>query len=160
MSISTRERIVKKPISNHHVLNEAYDYEHQQVSFVRGMRVELGTASMLLISGTSAVDENGRSIHVGDVYKQTMRTFTNIKALLESEGADFHDIVRTTCYLADMRNYEVFNEARNDFYAAEGLDPYPASTCIGALICRPDLAVEIEAIAILPAEGHSPERED
>ena len=153
MSISTRERIVKKPISNHQVLNEAYDYEHQQVSFVRGMRVELGTAAMLLISGTSAVDENGRSIHVGDVYKQTMRSFTNIKALLESEGADFHDVVRTTCYLADMRNYEAFNEARNDFYAAEGVDPYPASTCIGALICRADLAVEIEAIAILPSNG-------
>ena len=149
MSISTRERIVKKPISNHEVLNEAYDYEHQQVSFTRGMRVELGTHDMLLISGTSAVDEKGRSIHVGDIYKQTMRTFTNIKALLESEGADWHDVVRTTCYLADMRDYEVFNEARNDFYKQEELDPYPASTCVGALICRPDLAVEIEAIAIL-----------
>lgn len=155
MSIETRERIVKRPITNHRVLNEAYDYEHQQVSFSRGMRVELGNATMLLISGTSAVNEKGESIHVGDVYKQTVRTFTNIKALLESEGADWHDVVRTTCYLADMRDYEPFNDARNDFYKQEGLDPYPASTCVGALICRPDLAVEVEAIAIIPSNGNS-----
>ena len=155
MSCTARERVVKKPISNHEVLNEAYDYEHQQVSFTRGMRVEMGPVTMLFISGTSAVNEKGESIHVGDVYKQTTRTFINIKALLESEGADWHDIVRTTCYLADMRDYEAFNEARNDFYKQEGLDPYPASTCIGALICRPDLSVEIEAIAVLPANGHA-----
>lgn len=154
MSLSTHERIAKKQMTNHEVLNEAYDYEHQQVSFSRGMRVDLpGGATMLFISGTSAVDENGKSIHVGDVYQQTWRTFTNIKALLESEGADWHDIVKTTCYLADMRNYEIFNEARNDFYAQEGLDPYPASTCVGSLICRPDLSVEIDAIAIIPADA-------
>ncbi len=153
MSVSARERISKKPMTNHRVLNEAYNYEHQQVAFCRGMRVEMGPVTMLFISGTSAVNEKGESIHVGDVYKQTMRTFTNIKALLESEGADWHDVVRTTCYLAEMRNYEQFNDARNDFYKQEELDPYPASTCVGALICRPDLSVEIEAIAVLPANG-------
>lgn len=154
MGVAGRQRIVKKPISDHRVLNEAYHYEHQQISFSRGMRVELGPATMILISGTSAVDEHGRSIHVGDVYKQTMRAFTNIKALLEAEGADWHDVVRTTCYLADMRDYEVFNDARNDFYKQEGLDPYPASTCVGALICRPDLSVEIEAIAVIPSQNN------
>ena len=153
MSTSARRRIVKKPMTNHKVLNEAYDYE-KPVAFSRGMRVELGPATMLLISGTSSVNEEGESIHVGDVYQQTMRTFTNIKALLESEGADWHDVVRTTCYLADMRNYDEFNRARNEFYRQERLDPLPASTCIGALICRPNLAVEIEAIAILPANGN------
>jgi len=153
MSTSARRRIVKKPITNYQVLNEAYDYE-KPVAFSRGMRVELGPATMLLISGTSAVNEEGKSIHVGDVYQQTMRTFTNIKALLESEGADWHDVVRTTCYLADMRDYDDFNRARNEFYQQERLDPLPASTCIGALICRSNLAVEIEAIAILPANGN------
>ena len=154
MSCEARERIVKKPMTNHSVLNEAYHYEHQQVSFSRGMRVEMGPVTMLFISGTSAVNENGESIYVGDVYKQTMRTFENIKALLESEGADWHDVARTTCYLADMRTYHAFNEARNDFFKREGVEPYPASTCIGALICRADLSVEIEAIAVLPSNGN------
>ena len=59
-------------------------------------------------------------------------------------------MVRTTCYLADFRHYDEFNEVRNAFYEKQGLDPLPASTCIEARICRPDLLVEAEAIAIIP----------
>jgi 2-iminobutanoate/2-iminopropanoate deaminase len=144
-----RARIRKTPIENKSVLCEAYDYP-KKVSFSRGMRVELGDCVMLYISGTASVDHNGNSVHPGDVKAQTERTLANIKALLESEGADWHDVVRTTCYLADFRTYDEFNEVRNAFYQNEGLDPLPASTCIEARICRPELLVEIEAIAIIP----------
>jgi len=41
---------------------------------------------------------------------------------------------------------------RNAFYSEQGLDPLPASTCIEARICRPELLVEIEAIAIIARE--------
>lgn len=149
MTVAEKTRIKKTPIENKAVLNEAYDYP-KKVSFVRGMRVELEGCVMLFISGTSSVDEDGRSVHLGDLRAQVRRTFTNIKALLESEGADWHDMVRTTCYLADFRTYDEFNEERNAFYAEEKLDPVPASTCIEARICRPELLVEIEAIAVIP----------
>jgi 2-iminobutanoate/2-iminopropanoate deaminase len=151
MHTITKTRIKKSPIENKTVLNEAYDYP-SKVSFVRGMRVELDNAVMLFISGTSSVNEKGESVYFGDMRAQTRRTFTNIKALLESEGADWHDIVRTTCYIADMRFYDEFNEVRNAFYEEEGLDPVPASTAIEARICRPDLLVEIEAIAMIPRD--------
>jgi enamine deaminase RidA (YjgF/YER057c/UK114 family) len=147
--VASRTRVKKTPIENKAVLNEAYDYP-SKVSFVRGMRVELDNHVMLFISGTAAVDEQGESIHAGDVSAQTRRALTNIKALLESENADWHDIVRTTCYLADFRTYDEFNAVRNAFYEEEGLNPYPASTCIEARICRPELLVEIEAIAMIP----------
>ena len=146
-----KTRINKTPIENKSVLNEAYDYP-QKVSFSRGMRVELDNCVMLFISGTASVNEDGQSIHPGDVKAQTRRALTNIKALLESEGADWHDIVRTTCYLADFRTYDDFNEVRNAFYVEEGLNPLPASTCIEARICRAELLVEIEAIAMIPKE--------
>ena len=88
-------------------------------------------------------------MHVGDFRAQTRRTFLNITKLLESEGATWKDIVRTTCYLRDIdRDYEAFNEERTAFYAEQQLDPLPASTGIEAKLCRPDLLVEIEAIAI------------
>jgi enamine deaminase RidA (YjgF/YER057c/UK114 family) len=150
-SVDGKTRISKTPIENHQVLNEAYDYE-QKVSFTRGMRVELDNCVMLFISGTASVDEHGRSIHPGDLKAQARRMFLNIKALLESEGADWHDVIRTTCYLADFRNYDEFNEVRNVFYEAEELDPLPASTCIEARICRPDLLCETEAIAMIPKD--------
>ena len=151
MTVAEKEktRIAKTPIENQAVLNEAYDYP-SKVSFVRGMRVELDGCVMLLISGTASVNEHGQSVHPGDVKAQTRRTLTNIKGLLETEGADWHDVVRTTCYLADFRTYDEFNEVRNAFYVEEALDPLPASTCVEARVCRPELLVEIEAIAMIP----------
>jgi len=66
-----------------------------------------------------------------------------------AEGATWKDIVRTTCYLRDIeRDYETFNEERTAFYHEEGLDPLPASTGIQAILCRPELLIEIEAIAM------------
>jgi enamine deaminase RidA (YjgF/YER057c/UK114 family) len=151
MDVADKTRIQKTPIEEKSVLCEAYDYP-EKVSFSRGMRVDLDNCTMLFISGTASVNENGDSIHQGDLKAQTLRTFQNIKALLESEGADLHDLVRTTCYLADFRHYDEFNEARNTVFENEGLDPLPASTCIEARICRPELLVEIEAIAIIPKQ--------
>jgi len=114
------------------------------------MRVELDGAVMLFISGTASVDENGRSVHIGDFEAQTRRVFANITGLLASEAADWHDVVRTTCYLADFRHYDTFNRIRNSFYTEQGLDPLPASTCVQATLCRPELLVEIEGIAVMP----------
>ena len=140
--------IQKRAITNHAVLNEAYDYSKPS-SFVRGMRIDLNGLVILLISGTASIDEYGKTVHVGDFRAQCRRTFHNITGLLAAEGCTWKDIVRTTCYLRDIdRDYEAFNEERTTFFKQQGLDPVPASTGIQAKLCRPDLLVEIEAIAM------------
>jgi enamine deaminase RidA (YjgF/YER057c/UK114 family) len=146
------ERVGRQAIEAHDVLNEAYDYEHvRAASFTRGLRIPLGAVTMLLISGTASVDESGRSVHVGDFRAQCWRTYRNITHLLESEGANWHDIVRCSCYLRDIeRDYDNFNQVRTQFFTWLGLDPLPASTGIQARLCREDLLVEIEAIAMIP----------
>jgi 2-iminobutanoate/2-iminopropanoate deaminase len=143
------EPVPKRAITNHRVLNEAYEYARPS-SFSRGMRIDLGGgAVMLLISGTASIDEHGATVHVGDFRAQCRRTFQNITALLASEGATWKDIVRTTCYLRDIdRDYAQFNEERTAFYKEQKLDPLPASTGVQAKLCRPELLVEIEAIAL------------
>ncbi len=140
--------IDKRAISAPDVLNEAYCYDKPS-SFSRGLRIQLGELVVLLISGTASVDENGASVHIGDFRAQCRRTYSNITRLLESEGATWKDIVRTSCYLRDIdRDYATFNEERTAFFAEQGLDPLPASTGIQAKLCRPELLVEIEAIAM------------
>jgi enamine deaminase RidA (YjgF/YER057c/UK114 family) len=140
--------IKKRAMTNHGVLNEAYAYAKPS-SFSRGMRIDLNGLTILLISGTASIDERGVSVHVGDFRAQMQHTFANITGLLESEGCTWHDIVRTTCYLRDIeRDYEAFNEERTAFYEQQGLEPLPASTGIQAILCRPELLVEIEAIAM------------
>lgn len=144
--------IQKRAMTNYGVLNEAYHYAKPS-SFSRGMRIDLGTVTILLISGTASIDENGVSVHIGDFRAQLRRTFDNITGLLESEGCTWHDIVRTSCYLRDIdRDYDVFNEERTKFFQEQGLDPLPASTGIQAHLCRPELLIEIEAIAMFRNE--------
>src|SRR6516164_8607356 len=140
--------VEKRPITNLKVLNEAYHYAKPS-SFSRGLRIDLNGLAILLISGTASIDEHGRSVHIGDFRAQLRRTYQNITGLLEAEGATWHDIVRTTCYLRDIeRDYEAFNEERTAFFKEQGLDPLPASTGIQAILCRPELLVEVEAIAM------------
>lgn len=143
-----RPVVSKKAICAPEVLNEAPEYGS---AFVRGLRLDLpGGVTQLLFSGTASVGDNGETLYVGDFRAQCLRTFHNLTKLLESEGATWHDMVRTTCYIRDIeRDYAPFNQIRNEFYRALALDPFPASTAIQARICRSDLLVEIEAIAIL-----------
>jgi 2-iminobutanoate/2-iminopropanoate deaminase len=146
----TNAPVVKRAITNHKVLNEAYNYGS---AFSRGLRIDLNGLSIVLISGTASIDDAGNTVHVGDFRAQTRRTFSNISGLLASEGATWKDVVRTTCYLRDIeRDYQAFNEERNAFYNEQGLDPLPASTGIQAILCRPDLLIEIEAIAMFRRE--------
>jgi enamine deaminase RidA (YjgF/YER057c/UK114 family) len=111
------------------------------------------------------VDERGETIHVGDFRAQCWRTYRNISTLLEAAGMTWRDVMRTTCYLRDIeRDYRDFNEVRTAFFDWLGLDPLPASTGIQARLCREDLLVEIEAIAVArrapgPAGGEEPRRE-
>ncbi len=148
----TRPVVSKKAISAPSVLNEASRYGS---AFPRGLRVDLpGGLTQLFISGTASVGPNGETLYPGEFRAQLWRTYHNITKLLESEGATWHDVVRTTCYLRDIeRDYAEFNAIRNEFFSALGLDPFPASTGIQARICRSDLLVEIEAIAILVGAG-------
>jgi 2-iminobutanoate/2-iminopropanoate deaminase len=144
----TNAPVEKRAITNLNVLNEAYDYAKPS-SFSRGMRIDLNGVVILLISGTASIDENGVTVHVGNFRAQTRRTFKNITELLAAEGATWKDIVRTTCYMRDIdRDYADFNEERTAFFKQQQLDPLPASTGIQAKLCRPELLIEIEAIAM------------
>lgn len=147
----TNAQVEKRAITNHNLLNEAYDYGS---AFSRGMRIDLNGLTILLISGTASIDDQGKTVHVGDLRRQARRTFDNITGLLAAEGATWKDVVRTTCYLRDIeRDYQAFNEERTAFYREQRLNPLPASTGIQAILCRPDLLVEIEAIAMFRRES-------
>lgn len=151
-----RAPMQKRAVHVPDVLNEAYDYLKPS-SFSRALCLDFNGYKVLLISGTASVDEQGRSIHIGDFRAQCWRTYRNISVILEAEGMTWHDMVRTTCYLRDIeRDYKDFNEVRTAFFSWLGLEPLPASTGIQARLCREDLLVEIEAIAIV--QSHAKEK--
>jgi enamine deaminase RidA (YjgF/YER057c/UK114 family) len=141
--------IARHAITNLNVLDEAYDYGS---AFSRGLRLEFNGIIMLDISGTASIDGTGKTVYVGDFRAQLRKTFDNITGLLTAEGATWKDVVRTRCYLRDIdRDYADFNQGRNEFFREQGLNPFPASTGIQAKLCRPDLLVEIECMAMFHA---------
>ena len=140
------KRTIKQAIHAPSFLNEPIEYNH---SFSRGIKVNIMGATVLFISGTASIDRRGKTVHLGDIIAQTRRTYKNLTGLLKSEGASWHEVVQTRCYLKDMRDYDKFNQVRNSFFRKQRLRPFPASVCIEANLCRSNLLVEIEAIAII-----------
>lgn len=139
-------RSLIKSIHAKDFLNEAIEYDR---SFSRGVSVDLPGTRLLFISGTASINKKGQTVYPENFPAQTRRTFRNLTALLRSEGATWSNVVKTTCYLRDMGFYEVFNKIRNGFYKRSRLRPFPASTCVEAKLCRADLLVEIELIAVV-----------
>lgn len=145
-----RERVPKSPVSNRDYLNEAYHYDRPS-AFSRGMRVVAGPVNWIFLSGTASIAADGQTLHLHDFDAQLARTYDNATGLLASEGADWHDVVRTTVYLKDMADYARFNRGRCGFFDAVCLTPPPASTCVQAKLCREELLVEMELVAVVPS---------
>jgi 2-iminobutanoate/2-iminopropanoate deaminase len=103
----------------------------------------IASDGFLFCSGQGPVDPETNTVIEGDVAAQTERTLENLGAVLEAAGLDYSDVVKTTCFLADMDDFKAFNEVYGRFFP----EPYPARTTIQAARLPLDIDVEIEAIA-------------
>jgi enamine deaminase RidA (YjgF/YER057c/UK114 family) len=138
------ERVVERTVMTAPTLNEAGEYG---ADFVRGMRVEEGNKTALLISGTASIDEAGNTVHIGDLDAQADRMLLNVAALLEGQGATYADIVSAITYL---KHPEDAQRLREKFREA-GYGGFP-NVLVEAAVCRPELLCETEVFAVLPGE--------
>ena len=144
-----KKTIKKRFLHATNSMNEAYDYAKPS-AFSRGIEIQLGEFKLILVSGTASVGPEGQTLHKGDFRAQAMRAFENARAVLKDAGADWHDVVKTTIFIKDISAYyEMFNEVRCSYYKSVGLEAYPASTCVEAKLCRDDLLIEMELMAIV-----------
>jgi 2-iminobutanoate/2-iminopropanoate deaminase len=100
----------------------------------------------LFCSGQGPIDPATGQLVEGGVVEQTEQTLRNLGAVLAAAGLSFGDVVKTTCYLADMDDFRAFNEVYATFFAT----PAPARTTIEAARLPMDILIEIEAIAVRP----------
>lgn len=98
----------------------------------------------VFVSGQAGLRADFTGYEEGDVGVQTTMTLANIEQLLIAAGSSLDDVVRTTCYLADMGTFAAFDSAYAAVFAAAGVEVLPARTTIGANIA---IAVEIDAVA-------------
>ncbi|MDO8588502.1 MAG: RidA family protein [Armatimonadota bacterium] len=141
--------IQRRPLHAPTALCEAYHYP-KPAAFSRGIEVSLPGARLVYVSGTASVGPAGESLCMGDFDAQARRMFENVRAVLRSAGADWRDVVKVTVFLKDIAaDYEAFNRVRCAYFDEIHLSPYPASTCVGARLCREELLVEMEATAVV-----------
>ncbi len=100
-------------------------------------------AGFLFTAGQIALDPANGEIVQGGVREQTVRVMRNLAAVLESAGAGWNDVVKTTVYLQDMNDFPVVNE----IYGATLGDARPARSTVQVAALPRGVLVEIDAIA-------------
>jgi 2-iminobutanoate/2-iminopropanoate deaminase len=115
---------------------------------------------IVVVAGQVGMDRKGRLAGPGDVGAQTRQTFENIRAVLEAAGATMGQVARFQTFLTHAADIEGFMEARREVFPRYFPDRvYPPNTIlVVSRLVQPELLVEIEAMAIKPADAPAPKR--
>jgi enamine deaminase RidA (YjgF/YER057c/UK114 family) len=116
------------------------DAFHYGSAFSRGALLRQPDVSLIQVSGTAAIDEQGRSLHPGDVRAQIDCTFDKIAALIGQEGARLKDMAAACVFVKRPEDALAYQERA----AARGLGNLPVVIMV-ADICREELLFEIDA---------------
>jgi enamine deaminase RidA (YjgF/YER057c/UK114 family) len=126
----------------------------KQVFHLNGYEKDFGYSQAVLIdktlyvSGSVAVDANGRLVAAGDMAGQMRAAYANIRRTLAAHGADFDEVVKETIYTTDMDGLLKASDVRLEYYDKERL-PTVSWLQVQRLV-DPGFLVEIEVVAELP----------
>ena len=113
-----------------------------------GIPQAVRSGNTVYVSGQTALNPEGEIVGRGDMCEQARQAFRNIRVVLEAAGGSMDDIVMLRAYLTDFNKFEGYAKARREVF------PEIRCAVTGVEVSRlidPDLMIEIEAIAHLPA---------
>lgn len=122
------------------------EIRHPDKKFTYGLfSAAVACDGWLYVSGCGPLDmATGNAVH-GTIEEETALTLSHIGKILKEAGCTPDDVVRCTCYLSDMDNFEGFNNAYGEFFT--GIRPARTTVQTGLM---KGIKVEIDAIAKLP----------
>src|SRR6476659_7267610 len=99
----------------------------------------------VFVSGQIPIDPQTGEFVAGGITEQTARGFKKLTGVLEAAGSSLEQVVKTTVFLADMKEFSSMNEVYKDFFPS----PPPARSTVAAAGLPRDARVEIEAVALI-----------
>src|SRR5437763_3838279 len=116
------------------------DVPPSSLPFSAGIRAN----GFLFTAGQVGTDPRTGAVAGPDVASQTRQAIANVQAILEAGGSSLDRLVKTTVFLSDMRLFEQMNAVYRELIP----EPRPGRSTVEARLARPELLVEIEAIAV------------
>lgn len=99
----------------------------------------------VFVSGQTAEKPGSDELVEGGIREQTKQVMENIGGILEAAGCSMDDVVKVTAHLADVRDFDGYNEVYREFFST----PYPVRTTVQSVIPGGSL-VEIDVVALRP----------
>ncbi len=98
---------------------------------------------MVYTAGQIAIDPTIGKVVQGDISEQAEQVMKNLRAILKKAGCEMKDVVKTTCFLKSMDDFEAFNKVYGKYFTEDK----PARSCVAVKTLPKDVLVEVEAIA-------------
>lgn len=100
--------------------------------------------NMLFASGQIPINPATGEIEGTDIAAQAELVMKNIGELLKAAGTDYTQVVKTTCFLADMGDFAAFNEVYAKYFTEK-----PARSCVAVKTLPKNVLCEVEVIAVV-----------
>lgn len=114
--------------------------------YSQGVKIDLGTKTMILVAGQLALNEDGTPVAPGDFTAQTHFIFKRIEQVLEAAGASLDDVVKALFFMTDAGKYSEVSAVRNEYFATAR--PASAMVEISNTVAE-GCDVEIEVMAFI-----------
>ena len=103
--------------------------------------------NFIYCSGQIAIDPVSNEINcLGNIEQETTQVLKNLLAVLDAGGAQAKDVIKTTIYLTDLKNFQTVNEIYSDFF---NVDNPPARACVEVSSLPKGVLIEIDCVAFL-----------
>ena len=99
---------------------------------------------MLFASGQIPIVPETGQITEGDITEQAKQVMLNVGEILKEAGTTYENVVKTTCFLADMADFAAFNSVYEAYFTGK-----PARSCVAVKQLPKNVLCEVEVIAVL-----------